>query len=317
MKKNSIILILLLAACYVTAQRQTEKYEYNVNGDEAMKELDFSLAQAYYQRGVSSICDLYSIERLTVIWQIDSSMHALLNPVMEQCFICLDNNANKRDTASMKLLITYYSEGIGTECDKEMAASLEQRLEEIRNPYRRPTVQTPPRPPREKMQFFAGYSATFEAPFGLTVGGVGRTLGWYVRLRSNLSFQDYTEECDGLGNIIGGLDHALPSPLNIKNASTFLGTAGIVIKADPSFYVSIGAGYCSREVVYKFTEIGAVDAEPKGEFWAKYNGDSSFRGVALDVDGIFRIGDTFYGSLGCSMLNFKYISANAGIGIFF
>ena len=316
MKKNGIILILMFSACFATAQRQTEKLEYNISGDEAMNELDFSLAQAFYQRGMPH-CDMYSIEKLTVIWQVDSSMHTIMNPVMERCLNCLEDNAAQRDTLSMRLLVTYYTKGIGTEPNNRRAEFWEQRLETIRNPYPRPAGQIEKKPPREKMRFFAGYAATFEAPFGLTAGGVGRTIGWYLRFRSNLSFQNYTEECDGTGIIIGGLKDALPNPLNIKNISTFIGTGGIMIKADPSIYISVGAGYCSREVVYKFRKIDEISAEPQGEFWAKYNGESSFQGIALDLDGNFRIGKTFYGSLGCSLLNLKYISANAGIGVFF
>ena len=320
MKKNGIILTLMFVACIATAQRQNENNEYNKNGDEAMNNLDFSLAQAFYQVGVSSICDLYSIEKLTTIWQIDSMMRVIMTPVMERCLSCLEDNATKlRDTSSMNMLIKYYTEGIGTEPNKSMADYWIQRLEEIRNPFLINTVQNRPKPPREKvkMQFFAGYSATLEAPFGLTVGGVGRTVGWYLRFRSNLSFQDYTEVCDGAGNIIGGLNNALPNPLNIKNKSTLVGTGGLVIKVHPSFFISAGAGYCSRKVVYKFEKIGIVEAKPEGTFWAKYNGKTSFEGVALDLDGTFKIGKTIYGSLGCSLLNFNYLSANAGIGVFF
>jgi len=313
-----MILILMFAVSFATAQRPTEKNDYNVKGNEAMQVLDFSLAQAYYQTGVSSSCDLYSIEKLTLIWQVDSSMRTILNPVMEQCFICLDVNASKRDTSSMNMLILYYREGIGTNQNEAMAAYWEQELEVIRNPYQRPaTTQSNARPTREKKYFFGGYAASFEAPFGVNIGSVGRTIGWYVRVRSNLSFQDYAAECDGVGKIIGEMNDVLPNPLNIKKSSTFMGTGGIVIKANPMMYFSVGAGYCSREVVYKFREIGKIDAEPKGEFWAKYNGDSSFKGIALDLDGIFKIGNSFYGSIGGSLLNFKYISANAGIGIFF
>ena len=320
MKRNGIILMLMFVVCIATAQRQTENYEYNKNGDEAMKNLDFSLAQAFYQVGISSICDPYSIEKLTTIWQVDSSMRAIMIPVMERCLSCLEDNATKlRDTSSMIMLILYYADGIGTEPNKSMADYWIQRLEEIRDPYLINTGQNGIKPPREKvkMQFFAGYSATFEAPFGLTVGGVGKTVGWYLRFRSNLSFQDYTEVCDDAGNIIGGLNNSLPNPLNIKNTSTFVGTGGLVIKAHPSFFISVGAGYCSREVVYKFEKIGLIEANPEGTFWAKYNGKTSFNGVALDLDGIFKIGKTFYGSLGCSLLNFNYLSANAGIGVFF
>jgi len=327
-KKTGFILMLMFSACIATAQRQTENYEYNRNGDEAMKDLDFTLAQAFYESGVSSSCDPYSIKQLTAIWQIDTSMRMLMNTVMERCLSCLVNNATQlSDTSSMNLLVMYYTEGIGTEPNKATADLWVQRLEEIRNPYPNPyqspfpnhAGQSGNKPEREKvkMQFFTGYAATFEAPFGLTAGGVGRRVGWYLRFRSNLSFQDYSEVCDGIGNIAGGLNNALPKPLEVKRSNTLIGTGGIVIKAAPSFHISAGAGYCNRAVLYKFEKIGLVEANPQGTFWAKYNGETSFEGVALDLDGTLRIGKTCYGSLGCSMLNFKYLSANAGFGVFF
>ena len=321
MKKNRIILLLLFSACIASAQVQTGNSEFSIKGDEAMNNLDYILAKSYYEVEVISNCDLHSVDQLARIWVIDSSLRANMNVVMEKCFSCLEEKAaNNSDTASIKMLISFYAEGIGADQNQAKADYWEQQLETIRNPFPNNGLQngTIPAPEKEKMQFFAGYSATFHAPFGLTVGGVGKTVGWYLRFRSNLSFQDYTEVYDGIGNITGAFNNtAMSKPLNIKSANTIIGTGGIVIKATPSFFISVGAGYCSREVLYKFEKINISDANPQGTFWAKYEGETSFKGVALDLDGAFKIGRTCYGSLGCSMLNFKYISANAGIGVFF
>jgi hypothetical protein len=309
--------VLLLTACVVTAQRQTE---YNRKGDEAMKILDYSSAKIWYEEGVVSNCDPYSISQLTKIWlATEESMHLTMRSIMGKCLSCLDERATQyKDTTSIKMLIFYYTEGIGTYENETKAEMWTSQLDAIRNPY---SVQggNSLKLPREKvkMQFFAGYSATWEAPFGLTVGGVGRTVGWYLRFRTNLSFQDYTATCDEKFNIIEGLDGGLPDFSGNKKSNSWVGTGGLVIKAAPSFYISAGAGYCSREVLYQFEKIGITEANPEGTFWAKCNGDTSFSGLALDLDGTFRIGKVLYGSLGCSVLNFKYMSANAGIGVFF
>ena len=323
MKKNGIILIVLFSTCFITVHAQDGSNDYNNNGDESMKNLDYVTAKNFYELGVFSNCDPYSIDRITHIWDIDSTLRANMNAVMAKCYSCLEEYAkNNNDTSSIKLLIKYSAEGIGTSQNKTLVDYWEQKLEAIRKPPQNNVPQTVTKPPREKvkMQFFAGYSATYYAPFGLTVGGIGKTVGWYLRFRSNFSFQDYSEEWDGSDNIsgiTGNWNNALPRRLDDNITNMLTGTGGIVIKAIPSFYISVGAGYCSQEVLYKFEKIGVIDTNPQGTFWAKYNGDTSFQGVALDLDGILRIGGRFYGSLGCSVFDFKYISANAGIGVFF
>ena len=202
-----------------------------------------------------------------------------------------------------------------------MAESWSQVLEDIHNPYNAvpgTNVKTPPNN-RQKMQFFAGYSASLMAPFGLTVGGTGRTAGWYVRLRSNLFFQDYMATCNTDGFIDGGLGDYYYEPLKGGRAKTLIGTGGIMVKAAHSFYISAGVGYCSREKLDKFRKIDPVQAEPPlEEFWAKrIDKKSTFSGVALDLDGTIGIWGKIYGSAGVTILNFESYSANVGVYVFF
>lgn len=316
MKKINLLSVLLLITFNIAAQRQTE---YNRKGDEALKNLDYSLAKMWYEDGVISNCDSYSISQLTSIWLAEESMHTSMRSVMSKCLGCLEDRATRdRDTTSMNMLIKYYEEGIGTYSDEAKVEFWKTQLDTYRNPY---PVQSGQKikPPREKvkMEFFAGYSGSYYAPFGLTVGSVGR-IGWYLRFRTNMSFQDHTEMCDKEGNIVGGLGDNRPNPLNNKKNNMLIATGGLVVKAAPSFYISVGGGYCKRESLYEFEKISSVVYESKGTFWAKSNDKSvSFDGLALDLDGTFRIGKVCYGSIGCSLLNFENISANAGIGVFF
>ena len=326
MKKISVMFVLLLMAVVVSAQRQTEN---NRKGDEAMKSLDYSSAKIWYEEGVVSHCDPYSIDKLTTIWLADSSMHAIMSGVMSRCLACLDGRATQsNDTASVILLIKYYSEGIGTYKNETKADMWKSRLEDIRNPYQASYAQYAQKDNRVrrdpvKMDIFVGYAATLEAPFGLTVGGVGRNIGWYLRFRSNMSFQSFnkTFEMDGYGEpvIIEGLNDGLPDFSGKSKTNTYIGTGGIVIKVEPSFYVSVGAGYAKREFLIEYNKIGVVvaDYDPTGPFWAKYAGRTSFDGVAIDLDGTLKMGKSFYGSLGFSVLDFNYISANVGFGVFF
>ena len=328
MKKLIMMLSMSLISFILAAQGQNA--DYNVKGDDAMDILDLSEAKVWYQLGVEDQrCDKYSISKLTHIWKIDKSMRASMHSVMERCLKCLtDFSIQNKDSASIELLVDYYSEGIGTNINETRAEVWKSRLEEIRNKSLITNGQTEVKAKREKvkMEFFAGYAATLEAPFGLTFGGVGRVVGWYLRFRTNMSFQEYDEprfalNADGVPSIIGGLNNEITDFTGEKIYNTYAGTGGLVFKVAPSFYISVGGGYGKREFLAKYNKINIVDAnyDPSGPFWAKsgYSNKASFDGAVVDLDGTFKIGKTFYGSLGCTMFDFKYLSANAGIGVFF
>ena len=320
MKRFIVTFVLLLTVLVTYAQNQ----DYKIKGAEAMKNLDYGSAKIHYEDGVASNCDLYSIGQLTSIWLVSPSMRNTMRSVMARSFRCLDERATSySDTASMKLLIVFYENGIGTEVDKTEAEMWQAKLDEIRNPSQYGGEYVVSRGKKTRMEFFLGYAATLEAPYGITFGGVGNTVGWYLRFRTNMSSQNYTKTYTGEGDkvsIVGGIDGgSLLNSLHSEKNNTLIGTGGLVFKVAPSFYISAGGGYCRREYLREFQLVSKeqVSDIKENSFWAKSNGDSSFEGVALDLDGTFKIGKTFYGSLGCSMLNFKYVSANAGVGLFF
>jgi len=310
---------LLLITYIATAQSNTE---YNIKGDEAMKNLDYSSAKIHYEDGVVQNCDLYSINKLTSIWfDADKDMRATLRTVMARSLKCVDERASSyNDTTSMKMLITFYEHGIGTEVNEMKVEMWQAKLDEIRNPYSRQGEEEYVLREKVKTEIFVGYAATLEAPVGLTFGVVGRTVGAYVRFRTNLSSQKFAKTFEGEGDNVVIADRSggtLLEGLHNEKINTMIGTLGLVFKVTPSFYISAGGGYCKREYLREFQLISDVNSEVKESFWAKSNGETSFAGAALDLDGTFKIGKHFYGSLGCSMLNFKYLSANAGIGVFF
>lgn len=316
MNRIMIMFVLLLTTFYVVAQRQTK---YNQKGDEAMKRLDYSDAKIWYEEGVSN-CDPYSINQLTSIWLADESMHISMRNVMSRCLDCLTNRATDfKDSTSMHKLILYYTEGIGTYKNEAKVDFWKSQIELLQNVSVGNGGDI--KPPKVKMKFFAGYSASYYAPYGLTVGGVGRTIGWYLRFRTNLSFQDFSETVNNDGTIEGGLPGgSLPkwTKQDPDKINTLMATGGLMVKIAPSLLVSVGAGYCKREAIYRVEKISLDEGRSEGFIWAKFNGKkSSFDGVALDLDGTFRMGKMLYGSLGCSLLNFESVSANAGIGVFF
>lgn len=309
---------------FVTTAQNGERY--NIEGDKALEILDYSAAKVWFEEGVTRDCDPYSIGKLTTIWIAEESMHVIMRGLMNQCLTCLEKRADSyKDTTSINLLISYYTEGIGTEKNLSRAAMWQAQLDEIRNPSQGQPEQYGIIPPRgkTKMEFFAGYAASYYAPYGLTVGGVGRSVGWYLRFRTNLSFYSFTEEYKN-GSFTGDNSflYRFSDAKEDKKVNAFIASGGLVVKAAPSFLISAGVGYCSREYLRKAVIIDNVEAEERGAFWAKYEGKNggkpqSFSGIALDLDGTFKIGKSVYGSLGISVLQFYYVSANAGIGMFF
>ena len=52
------------------------------------------------------------------------------------------------------------------------------------------------------------------------------------------------------------------------------------------------------------------------EVWCR-NIDSSYKGVAAEVDLMMKITNSVFISVGCNTVNFKYLDLNAGLGVFF
>lgn len=306
-----ILLVIVLPECLLAQQRT----EYNRKGDEAMKRQDYSDARMWYEEGISN-CDSYSIDQLTAIWKTNKKMRASMRSLMTKCLNCLTVKATDNDSTAVAQLIVYYNEGIGTPISDELASYWSDRLEELRKPVEPITyVPIQERKPREPMKFFAGYAFSIEAPYGLTVGGVGERFGWYARFRTNMSFDDYTGECRGDRELLPPPDDFSVNFTNKKKFNNIAASAGLVIKCAPWLYSSVGLGYGKRELLYEYITTDHFDSNNKNIFWAK-NTDYSYEGVVVDLDFMVKFGPVFV-SAGCNTLNFKYIDLNAGIGVFF
>jgi hypothetical protein len=302
MKKLWLLIFAVIPFC-VIAQQQTE---YNRKGDEAMKRLDYSDARLFYGEGVP-YCDMYSINQLTTIWIANEQMRTSMHNQMSRCLSCLNVKATEDNETAISKLILYYTEGIGTPKSEELASYWANRLEELRNPVPENTGYE--KPARTPMQFFGGYTCSQQAPFGITVGGVGKSFGWYARFKTNMSFQrpdyEFSGERPNREDVFKNLK---------KKTNTYAATAGLVVKCTSLLYVSVGAGYGKRELLYQFAKLGN-DLEELDTGWYK-KADSSYNGVSADLDLMLRYG-FLYISAGCNTLNFEYIDLNAGIGVFF
>ena len=324
MKRYGIILLLLLIVFVSEAQ---DRSDYISKGDEAMKEMNYSLAYMYYDAVVIAVCDLHTIKQLTQIWQENESMRTDMNNSMRRCFSCLDDEAKRlQDTTSIRLLATYYTEGIGTSKNNEMAEYWMQRLDEIRNPLITTTRQNGVTPASEKakMDFFVGYHASLIAPFGIQFGGMGKTIGWYVRFRSNLIFQDAKYNCivdkeGGNHIIIQELDDegAMYRPTGNIKKSVLAGSVGIMYKVTNDMYISTGVGYWDRKYNREFITVNDKGTDIQGTSgWAK-DTNRSISDVIVDLDGTYVINGKFFGSLGVSLMSFKYVYPTIGVGVYF
>jgi hypothetical protein len=299
----------------------SQKYtQYNIKGDEAMNLHNYTDATIWYEEGVAG-CNQYSIGQLTKIWLENETMRPSMYSVMSRCLNCLiDRVTEIKDTASINNLILYYTQGIGTQINENAASFWREQFDAIIHPPYMENVVEKEQPLQTKkkknsLNIFIGYSVNLLAPAGLTLGITGKSVGGYVRYRTNLSSQKYTEICNEKG-IVKGLDDGYRSLGSKEKVNTRMITGGLVFKPTQKFLISIGAGYWIYDLMKEFEKINLTLTEPEGNFWAKYE-DPSYKGIAIDLDGTCRIGKIFYVSAGCSFLDFKYVYGNAGMGIFF
>jgi hypothetical protein len=317
--KKFIIVCMLLLSLGVYAQRQTE---YNSRGDEAMENKDYRDAKMWYEEGMA-YCDSYSIDQLMKIWQADESMHLSMRTAMTNCLGCLNDLALENDTVAMKKLIVFYTEGIGTTRNESSAGYWKNQLEQIRQP-RPTTVISDVIAPKEKMNFLIGYHFSPIVPFGIQIGGFNSKLGWYLRLHSDFSFQN----ADGNLKVVKeGEDHqvVLEGVEGIQYAgykktdkfnSTVMGSVGMMVKPFTDTYLSVGLGYWQGDVLRQYESLDDEGNGLSEFFWVK-DPDHAHKGVVVDADAVFLFGGRFYGTAGCSVLNFKYVYPNVGIGIYF
>ena len=137
--------------------------------------------------------------------------------------------------------------------------------------------------------------------FGLMLGYV-QTVGGYAKFRSNFDFTagayNSTSDC----NIEGG-GYLWPS--GEKTETIMNVTGGLLIRAAKFMYPYFGAGYGSRNVLWKDTD-GA---------WVGIS-DYSFAGLSAEAGVIFKFGPVSL-SAGVSNTAFKYTAAEVGLGVMF
>ncbi|GHT35299.1 hypothetical protein AGMMS49574_24410 [Bacteroidia bacterium] len=305
MKKLKIFILFVIVPFLSIAQQQTE---YNMKGDEAMKQLDYSDARLFYGEGVPH-CDMYSISKLTTIWIANEEIRASMHILMSRCLNCLNVKATENDSTAISQLIVYYSEGIGTAPTENLAMYWAERLEGLRKPVETVETYTGPKPIKQPIRFFAGYSFSLQSPLGITVGGMGSKFGLYGRFKTNAIFQSSQGEFSGAKPDVSDV----MKNIDTKHSSYGI-TGGLVVRLSDWLSGSVGAGYCKYDQLYKYSVLDDNGNEQGTRYYK--NASNSFQGVTAEVDGIIEIGG-LYVTAGFNVLNFKYIDLNAGFGMFF
>jgi len=305
MKKIWTLLLFVLIASIASGQQQTE---YNRKGDAAMMRSDYRDAKMWYEEGVS-YCNTYSIEKLTEIWHKSEEMHPSMRSLMSKCLDCLTAKGAENDTTAIKMLVVYYKEGIGTLQSNNLASYWEQRIQTLSG--RNTAEQSYP---TNHSHFFIGYNYSTVAPVGLTIGRMGQHLGWYVRLKSNFSFESSTAECNNQ-EVINFPDANSYYKFDKKKVNSHSGTAGVLIKCTPSIYTSVGLGYSTRDLLWHYTSYSHSNDNRNNSEWCK-NTEASYNGLVMEADVMFKFGSMFV-SAGGGTTSFKYVDLNAGIGVFF
>lgn len=307
MKKSWFLLFFSFVTFTMTGQQISD---YNKKGDEAMSRANYSDAKMWYEEGVAS-CDLYSINKITQIWREKPEMRISMRSLVSKCYDCLTTKSAENDTTAIRTLIYYHREGIAVPKNRTLASYWTQRLSflakdaDLTGLYDQTTLKK-----ERETSFFIGYNYSVEAPFGISFGSLGKQWGWYVRMKSNLSFASSNTENNNQGFIE-------PTQSLYKfdkeQINAHIGTIGVIYKWSDQIHTSAGIGYGMKNLLWHYIMYEEDKQIDNG--WSK-NTEASHKGVVAEIDFIWSFGKTFV-STGMHTVNFKYIDINAGIGVYF
>lgn len=314
MKRFLLLILLFTAPFNLLAQRFSE---YNKKGDEALIRNDVADAKMWFEEGVT-YCDSYSIEKLTTIWIENESVRSSMRSLMIKCFNCLNIQATDNDTTAMTRLITYYEKGIGIPQSPELAEYWKEQLKAntLNNEEKLMSNNTPIEVKTEStpVNLIIGYSYSPSAPYGMTLGLIGKRWGGYIRLKTNMTFGKTSFTCND--NEIINYTDASYYRFDKKQVSRFGVTGGLVLRFLPWLYTSFGVGYGERELQWHATAYSYSDNNNRSEFWCE-NTSSSYKGIETEADVIVRVWKKLYFNVGFNSINLGFVDLNTGLGFVF
>jgi len=169
--------------------------------------------------------------------------------------------------------------------------------------------------------FFVHYSgnyslrdAGFSAPFGLSIGQIGK-IGWYVSARINTSsFETAPYEFDG--NDVVAYDKVLyyeyDNEYKYPSLETF---AGITAQIHWNLFLYGGAGFGYQKFYWHMNEYDYMDNSLQSDSYLNYT-DYSVSGLTAEAGVIIKAKILSF-NLGYSTLNFEYSNIVFGLGLNF
>lgn len=328
MNKFIVFIFFLYCIHYVTAQSYAD---YNIRGDQALKNNDFSGALTWYGEGLQE-CDQYSIKRLTDLWKDQEKMRRSMNLVtMKRCYDCLILIAESKDQEAMLLLSDYYKLGIGVNEDPTLA---EYWLSEYAvsigiNPYESPvdtlyiadsTLFIPPVKQERKFRFFAAYTFSPTMPVGITIGGFGK-FGFYASYKTSVNSTAYDLKCTNTRvPEIDDSNRYEETPVYLFDDERWhsqMITGGILFPLKKQkLFVSLGGGYGFRDYYRHLrSENIVVNNQYTDQAWC-YNTEASYKCLVLEVGGMYKYKKLIITG-GVNSTAFEDLDGYIGIGLAF
>jgi len=156
--------------------------------------------------------------------------------------------------------------------------------------------------------------AGFSAPFGLSVGQIGK-IGWYASARINLSAFSKSEY-DYDGNDVIGYDKVLYYEYdNNHKYPSMEALAGITAQIRWNIFLYGGLGYGYQKYYWHMNEYDYMDNSLQSDSYLDYT-DYSVSGIAAEAGVIIRAKKLSF-NVGYSTLNFSYSNIVFGLGFNF
>jgi len=165
-----------------------------------------------------------------------------------------------------------------------------------------------------KKKFFLAFSGNTSAPFGLSIGQIGK-IGWYITARSNQNFNlSSSYECNDeqITNYSAETYYSFDGESKIVRYSL---TAGLTYQAGKNVYFYAGGGYGTKDLLWHINEYNYDDDSKTGDDYAK-NTNYSYSGIEAEAGIIINTGSFFF-SVGASSQSFKRLDGNFSIGLTF
>ncbi|MBQ4162063.1 MAG: hypothetical protein IJD84_04110 [Parabacteroides sp.] len=158
------------------------------------------------------------------------------------------------------------------------------------------------------------YNVSGSSYFGLMYGRVARW-GYYVRGKTNFSFENAPYTCDNSGVFSYEGENDFYVVDKASKRSRFGITGGALFRPISCLYLYAGAGYGYRRLLWHAETFDFQSEQKIGDIWA-VNADNSAEGVEAELGGIFRYKKLAF-SLGVNTVAFSFFEVNGAIGLFF